>query len=200
MIQQINLYQPSVLEKKQPLSPSMLLGFFSLGVVLLAGYYAFVAWQTAGIESRLQAMEGRQSALLAQLTALQQVPAGQKSPLLQREVDTLTQSLAAKQPLLELFKTPADKGNTGFSPYLEGLSRRTPSDLWLSRIVIAPAPGRSALEGSALEAETVPVFLQALREEPAFSGMSFANFTLSRQESGSRYIDFMLETRKESSP
>jgi len=200
MIQQINLYQPAMLEKKQSFPLTMMMGLFGLGVVLIAAYYASVAWQTRIFEVRLKALENRQTALLTQMTALQQAPEVRKSPLLQHEVDSLSRELAAKQPLLDLFKAPVTAASTGFSGYLEGLSRRTPDGLWLSHITLASAAGRSALEGSALDAEKVPAFLQALKDEPAFVGMAFSGFSLAQEESGGHVIDFRLETRKESTP
>lgn len=200
MNQEINLYQPSVLEKKESLSAALMLTLAALGLVLLVFYYAYSAWQVRELDQQARALEARQSALIAQITSLQEGSSRQKSPLLQHEVERLTSELAAKEPLLHLFDQPKGKAAPAFSTYLEGLSRRTPAGLWLTRVVVAPAPGQSRLEGSCLEAEAVPAFLQELQKETAFTGLAFSSFLLSRSDKDTRFINFVLETRQEERP
>ncbi|MDW7645044.1 MAG: PilN domain-containing protein [Desulfuromonadales bacterium] len=200
MNQEINLYQPSVLEKKEPLSAARMLALALMGLVLLAGYYAYAAWQVRELDQQAHTLEARQSALTAQITSLQEGASRQKSPLLQHEVERLTAELAAKEPLLHLFEQPRGDAVPAFSTYLEGLSRRTPAGLWLTRIVVAPKPGDSLLEGGCLKAETVPAFLQELQKEPAFAGLAFSSFQLFRSDMEPRFINFVLETRQEERP
>jgi len=200
MNQEINLYRPSVLEKKEPLSAARMLALVLMGLVLLAGYYAYAAWQVRELDQQAHTLEARQSALIAQITSLQEGASRQKSPLLQHEVERLTAELAAKEPLLHLFEQPRGDAVPAFSTYLEGLSRRTPAGLWLTRIVVAPKPGDSLLEGGCLKAETVPAFLQELQKEPAFAGLAFSSFQLSRSDTEPRFINFVLETRQEERP
>ncbi|MGE4578408.1 MAG: PilN domain-containing protein [Desulfuromonadales bacterium] len=200
MNQEINLYQPSVLEKKESLSAALMLTLAALGLVLLVFYYAYSAWQVRELDQQARALEARQSALIAQITSLQEGSSRQKSPLLQHEVERLTSELAAKEPLLHLFDQPKGKAAPAFSTYLEGLSRRTPTGLWLTRIVVAPKPGHSLLEGSCLKAETVPAFLQELQKESVFAGLAFSSFQLSRSDTEAPFINFVLETRQEERP
>jgi len=200
MTQEINLYQPSVLEKKEPLSASLMLVLAASGLVLLVLYYAYAAWQVRDLSREAEGQEARQAALIAQIGSLQTVATRQKSPLLQHEVDRLAAELAAKEPLLQLFEKPRSKAMPVFSSYLEGLSRRTPAGLWLTRVVVAPDPGQSRLEGSCLEAEAVPAFLQELQKETAFTGLAFSSFLLSRSDTDARFINFVLETRQEERP
>ncbi len=200
MNQSINLYQPELLEPRQPRSTRLMLLAFALTVVVLVVYYVLVSVQTLSLRNEMRALSARRTAVAANIAQLQLVQVPQKSPLLQREVDRLAAELEAKRPLVELFKAPMRKVGHGFSPYLQGLARRTPDGLWLRHIVLAMEGGRSALEGSALRPELVPQFLQKMNAEEAFSGMDFAGFRLERPETGGENVDFFIETGRELQP
>ncbi|WP_432821802.1 PilN domain-containing protein [Trichloromonas sp.] len=200
MSQSVNLYQPALLEPRQPRSTRLMLLAFALTVIVLVIYYILTSVQTISLKNELRALSSRQAAVAGTIAQLQLAAAPQKSPLLQREVDRMAAELAAKRPLVELFKAPQRTVGRGFSPYLQGLARRAPEGLWLRHILLTMEGGRSALEGSALRPELVPQFLQSMNVEEVFAGMDFAGFRLLRPETGGEAVEFFIETGREVQP
>jgi hypothetical protein len=64
-----------------------------------------------------------------------------------------------------------DLGNTaGFSEFLAALGRQAQSGIWLTRIQVDDAGNGLLVEGRALRAELLPVYLRALSREPMMQG------------------------------
>lgn len=198
MTQWINLYQPELLEPRAPRSTRLLLLALVLTLVLLLSYVLWGAAQTRSLQGDLRALETKRTEVAAALALLQQSPAPQKSPLLQREVERLEAEVEAKRPLLERFKeSRMTTAGPGFSAELQGLARRTPEGLWLRHLVLAKDGGRTALEGSALRAELVPQLLQNMNAETVFSGIDFSGFRLLQSAADDGPVEFVVETERE---
>lgn len=82
-----------------------------------------------------------------------------------------------------------------FSPYLIGLARHTRPELWLSNITIEGAGHYVRLQGTALEPDAVPRYLQRLSSEAAFEGSRFSIFSVKADEQKNKLFEFILESK-----
>ncbi|MBE0597168.1 MAG: PilN domain-containing protein [Desulfuromonadales bacterium] len=192
MKQQINLYQSAIFERRKPLSASTMLALLLLTLATLVALGAAGQWQARRSTSQLEELQRRQATLQAQLADILG-ESGAGPTLLAQEVARLRSERDRRQALLGLVQaSPAAAG--GFSPYLAGLARQTVPGVWLRRISLQGGGKEITLEGSAARPEAVPRLVQQLAAEPAFAGVEFAKFLLSRGEEAGQAIDFRLDT------
>lgn len=180
MSQQINLYDPALLRKREWLTATNIAAA-SGALLLVLGLWGGVA------RSRLAALEGESRALAPQVQALQ----------LQKEV--LTAQLNAMKPnqqledeltntraLLDLHKRQVSElkrgigtESSGFGEYLRGIARQTPSGLWLTGFAIGDGGSSMEIRGRMLEPALLPEYIHRLDGEPVFKGREFSALKLS---------------------
>ncbi|GAB4350704.1 MAG: hypothetical protein Kow006_13750 [Gammaproteobacteria bacterium] len=198
MMQQVNLYQRERHVAPRPTYAYALLGVVVSVLVVFALVYTSVHWQFEQVRlERVRSSEQRAS-LTKQKEALhQQLKQQRVSVALTAEKERLEREREAKRQVLSLLSGDAAGNQEGFSGHLEGLARRPVKGLWLTGIRIDAGGARLALSGSALEAELVPRYLQALSDEPAFAGHEFLTLNMERPEKDPGRLDFRLATRPE---
>lgn len=201
MIQQINLYQAGVFEKKEPLPANTMLVAAGAALALLLLIYAIAQWQTLRLSHHLAELRAQQTRAAQRLAELhgQYLPKG-KSRLLEQEIDRLRAGRDARLPLLDLLAAKPFGNTTGFSPHLEGLARQSVEGMWLRRIVLGAGGAKVTLEGRTLRPELVPRYLQQLAREEVFAGLEFTRLQLTRADDRPGYVDFLLETAPEAGP
>lgn len=198
MIQQINLYQDCLKEKKDPFPPS------TMGVVLGTALFAMLLlfgiskWQVNSLSERYQYLQSRKAEILEVLKKTEEhaKPLTGDS-LLQEEVTRMRTVVADKSALL--WKMSGLKGKSGlaFSRYLETLGRSSRQGLWLTRIVIREAGKSITLEGSALHPWLVSRFTQDLARQEGFAGLTAARLHIQNTGTGRDTVHFTLETEPE---
>lgn len=196
-MQQINLYQEPFGHRRDALAAPHL----ALALVLLVLALAAVA---GGQYLRLQGVEARAAALEAERRAANQRLAQVRERLQAARtqagseadpVAPLRAELAAKRRLLEHLDSGPIARRGGFSPYLEGLARRTVEGVWLSAIEIGAGGRRLRFEGHAVDAERVPALMAALGEEDSYSGHAFRTLAIDRPADADWRVDFVLASR-----
>jgi len=119
----------------------------------------------------------------------------QPDAALEAELKAIRQTVARREYLLARVETLVSDDSDGFSPALEGLAKQVPDGLWLTGIRLQPVDGVLVLEGQTETGSLVPVFLDRLGNEQAFSGLSFGAFRLLRAEDR-RWIGLRVATRR----
>ncbi|MDX1625215.1 MAG: hypothetical protein R3323_01765 [Wenzhouxiangellaceae bacterium] len=200
MSQEINLYQPLFRREKVVFSASTMLG-------LVLGFGAlFVAWALLtgqrverlddALAQRLaaeQRLSQRMSELQAELDA--RVPSGELELAVEQAEDRLERLARSRRTLRE--RVP-DQPLSLVEP-LAALGRHHPEGLWLTAIVLADHGRSLALDGRALEAGRIPVFLDGLREAAALDGLSFRALAIEAADDGDG-VRFRVETDPEARP
>lgn len=195
-MQQINLYQEPFGRARDPLGARPLGLALALLVLALAAVSAAQYLRLQGFEARAAALEAERRAAsdrLAQVRARLQearTQAGAGDP-----AAPLRAELAAKRRLLEYLESGPIARRGGFSPYLEGLARRTVDGVWLSAIRIGDGGERLRLAGHALSAERVPALMAALGEEESYNGHAFRTLVIDRPADAGWRVDFVLASR-----
>lgn len=183
MNQQVNFYQAEFRNEEQIFgATTMLLGCGSIMLTMLL-IYVFAVQKVGSIESELQIVVSQETAAVERLEKLRPVftaVSGEKT--WSERLDDATQSLEEKQLVLSLVQGSALGDTQGFSRYLKSLARQDTDGLWLTQISLSALGDKTRLEGKALRAELVPVYLQALADEPPFAAQRFHQFQITGSE------------------
>jgi hypothetical protein len=195
MRQQINLYQPMFRPQKQPLPAMLMVQVLAAAAAIMLLVFGYDAWRTHALAAEVDAREAER---LAAEQALEQVkqrhPPREPDQALQNEVAGVAREIDLKEQLVERLAQGAFGNTAGFSSYLEGMARQHVQGTWLTGFSISGGGQVIALSGRSLAPELVPIYVQRLAGEAAFSGKSFNHMDLLRAESAAEQIDFVLQT------
>lgn len=193
--QQVNLYQPIFRRQPVTFSFNVVLGLSLFALLLMGALYGFALWQTENLQRQRTELESRHQALEQRVAEMaQKLPRPTVNKLLERELEQLVERRKAGAELLQMLQTRIESNPEGFSGYVEGLSRRSDPELWLTRIQVADAGATLDLAGRTLRADAVPRLLQQLQSETAFSGKSFQVMELVRRDEFDPSLEFRLQT------
>jgi Tfp pilus assembly protein PilN len=179
---QVNLYDAALLPGRRPFSSGMMLAATALLVVGVLVVYAVAELQVRRLAPLAAVSERQVTERRDQLLRESQKVAGPaSSKLLDDEIARLESRVTARRGVLQDL-TQAEGPPDGFSPYLRGLARRRTEGVWLTKVSILGSASELVLEGRALAASAVPVWLGSLRTEPVFSGRNVAELRISARE------------------
>jgi hypothetical protein len=194
-MQQINLYQPILRKQKKVFSArTMLLG----NLLILAGLlllYGYTHLQTRSLQNQYAQASAQRDASQTQLLQMQQqYPPRQADLRLPAQLEAARNELRQQQVLLQAIRRYEHTGEQAFSAQLRGLAQQVPSGLWLNQIQLQA--GQIHLQGQTLDAQQVPVLVQALSREAAFAGIRFEQVRIAR-DPDSGQIHFQLNTQRD---
>jgi len=194
-MQQVNLYQPILRKQEKVFSAKTLLQgnlMVLLGLMLLYGYTSL---QTRTMQSRLTQVEQQRDTQAMQLVTLtKQYPVRARDNSLKGRIEQAETELQHKRALLAAVEGLGQGTGVGFSEHLAGLARQDLPQLWLRRIYLQHDK-RLELDGSAYQADEVPVYLQRLTAEQPFIGTNFLSVVIARNEERQGLVDFTLSTQ-----
>lgn len=194
-MQQVNLYQPILRKQEKVFSAKAMLQGSLLVLAGLCLIYGYTLLQTHNLRQQLQqTREARDQQLQRLTTLIAQYPTKAKDASLPARIDTARLSVQRKQALLAGVKALGLDATTLFSAHLSGLARQDLPDLWLRQISLHYGQ-QVELQGSALRAEEVPLYVQRLSNEAAFAGTAFQSVVIARNEEQADRIDFTLSTQ-----
>ncbi len=196
MFQQVNLYQPIFREEQKLFSATTIgtgLGFIAAGLVMIALYSW---WQIAALDRALRAIQ-TQDQVHAQLVATSNAlfDRGDSEQALSSRVNGLAVELDRRQQALRYLGSGEAAARGGFAERVEALAREQLDGLWLKGAIFTAESGRFALNGSASNAELVPIYLARLAHEPALAGAKLESLEI-RQPKGADqgHVDFVVSS------
>ncbi|MFW5823488.1 MAG: PilN domain-containing protein [Marinobacter sp.] len=193
MIQQVNLYTAEFRPRPQRLTATsgLLVVLVALLLVLAAG--GWYRYEAAELEQSVTAEGASNDRLLQSVEKLTSELQGRRPDAqLEGAVERVTDTLARRQRLLERVERLASNPSDGFSAPMSALARQVPEGLWLTGLSLRP--DRVSLEGRTREGNLVPVYLERLGQEAAFTGQAFGRFELGRSDDHP-WIEFSVATR-----
>lgn len=197
-MQQVNLYQPMFRKQEKVFSAVTMLQISTVLVVMLAAIYGYSWWSFKPIESELARLETEQGRLQQEIARIRaESPPPVPSRLLEQEVVRLSDELERMKHVRQAISGARFGNQEGFSGFYEGLARQHISGIWLTHVSLSHGGTRLSFRGKAISAELVPVYLQRLAGEQAFSGMSFNLLELTRSEADPSIIEFSVGTERD---
>lgn len=198
MSQQINLFNASLMKKKQPFSASTLLQTMLVALLGVAAVSAYGYYQTAELKKMATAVSAQLKMTeeqAAKMRALAGAPA--KNQELDDALSKLQDDLQKKRVVADILNA-GDFGNTrGYSAYLAAFARQIPSGVWLTGLSIAGDGKDMSLSGRTLRPELVPEYVSQLKREAIMHGKSFATLKMSQPVLQSANQETKKETRAE---
>jgi MSHA biogenesis protein MshI len=197
MIQQVNLYTHELRPRKERLQAGTAVGVLIIGLVLVACVAGFLTYENSVMANKASRLNGQNQQLeqaVAEFSAA--VQARQPDAEVEEALNRVTQTLARRQRLLERVESLVLSEGRDFSPQLAALARQIPEDVWLTDVILESGSDRITIEGRSRDGALVPLYLENLGDEAAFTGRTFGVFRLSRPEEG-RWIDFHVSSKRE---
>ena len=181
MQQQINFYRSEFMPKKKQLGSGMLLAGCGVIIALMIAAFGYVTYELAAVKAELHTVNGQEQAAIQRLenfSAEGDGSSGDKS--WEERLADAKRSLRDQQIVLTMVRDSAWGDIDGFSRHLRSLARQNIDGLWLSYIRLSALGDNTQLEGQALRAALVPVYLQSLSLEEPFAEQRFNQFQIDR--------------------
>jgi Tfp pilus assembly protein PilN len=195
-MQQVNLYTDAFRPQKVVLSLEQIVLIAVSAIVIVIIATLFLNASLAKSEKRIQTEQVRVDKLSSQLVVLED-----KAKYL-RQDDSLmaanqrvSEKLSARRQMIKVLDRVVVKDDEGFSNILLSLARQKTAGLWLTSIEVGASGKSMTIEGTTLNANAVPAYLQNLRKEDGFIGRTFTLFNLDADPDKPNQLDFSLRSQ-----
>jgi len=195
-MQQVNLYTDAFRPQKVVLSLEQILLIVVCSIVIVVIATLFLNASLAKSEQRIQQEQMRVDKLTSQVAILEE-----KAKLLRQDDSLmaanqrLSAKLTARRQMIDVLDSVVVKDDEGFSNILLSLARQKTEGLWLTSIYVGASGKNMTIEGTTLNANAVPAYLQNLRKEDGFIGRTFTLFNLDADPDKPSRLDFSLRSQ-----
>lgn len=198
MRQQINLYQP-IFRKREIIFSAQTLFWLALGFLVLLLLWSFLINQRVDqLQSELQRQRDAEQRAIVQLGQLRQsLPPEEPSTALESRIETLLQRRSELVDSLDALERRRPAAQARLHEQFDALARSRPHGLWLTHLYMGEQDGSLSLQGRALAARLVPLFLQALTAEPLMTGTGFRRVRVEESTDSMPGVTFLISTRPE---
>ncbi|MCP4299331.1 MAG: hypothetical protein GY783_01990 [Gammaproteobacteria bacterium] len=179
MNQQINFYQPQFRPQTRMFPAWFMLQ--AAGVLIFSMFlmYVFAQQRIGGIEQELEIVARQEAVALDRLQSIGPLinsVTGEKN--WSEQLDDSLRMLAERQAVLNLIQGSTLGDSKGFSRHMRALARQDIDGLWLTHIVLSALGDKTRLEGRAIRAELIPLYVQGLTDEAPFAEQRFQRFQI----------------------
>ncbi len=194
-MQQINLYTQDLRPQNVILPLVHIVAVVAVVLCVLAVFTGYYQSQVVAIEAKLPVNQASVDQLQQQTVEMEvRLKAMKKDPSLVALNVRLTKRLAARKQLITMLDSLSVGGQLPFSNLMTGLARHQVDFLWLTQIQFADGGHKVGLKGKTLQAESVPHYIQTLRDEALFLGRAFDLFQLTSDEDHEKLLHFTLSS------
>jgi hypothetical protein len=204
--QQINLFNPALRQKRSPLAFGTAVLAWSVALVAVAIWAAWVGYGNRTLESQQAATAVKLEAAREQLKQLGgRMAVRQLDPQLVAEVARLEAQVRDRHAVMNYLKAGELGDTRGFSEHFKAFARQSFEGVWLTGLHIASSGNDMTVEGRALKAEYVPGYLKRLNEESIMQGHPFSELVIAqpKAEAGKEpdeapaFVEFRIATRSQ---
>ncbi len=196
MNQQINLYHAEFRPQMRLFPAWFMLQATTIVVLGMLLTYVFAQHRVDGVEEELTIVARQESVLLDRLENI--------GPLINavtgetnwaEQLDDSLRLLAERQAALNLIQGTSLGDTHGFSRHLRALSRQDIDGLWLNHIALSAMGDKTRLEGRAIRAELIPLYVQGLASEKPFAKQRFHHFQIENPvDDGETAVSFSMDS------
>jgi hypothetical protein len=185
MQQQINFYRSELIAKKKQFGSGQMLAGSGVLVAAMIAAVLYANYESIASKSQLKSVTAQEKAAIQRLENFEpNAGSGSGGKSWEERLDDAKRSLRDQQLVLTMVRNSAWGDVDGFSRHLRSLARQKTDGLWLSYIRLSALGDNTQLEGQALRAELVPLYLQDLALEEPFNAQRFNQFQIDRLETG----------------
>ena len=180
--QEINLYLPGLRPQRDFLSARYCLSGLALVVLGLALLWGLEYRTTRLLKAEISSQQQQLEQLQQQLKLVKQTLPASRASELDDEIAQLRQQLQRRQAINRLIDGRSMGNTEGFSGQMTGLAQSVSKALSISGFDLQQGGKRVAVEGNALQAEEVPLYVEKLRALYSFRDSSFGQLNIRRGE------------------
>lgn len=180
-MQQVNLYLPEFHPRRVWLSLNQMIAAIAAVLVLIVGLSLWSGAYTDSLQARLTSERAELDALQRQVQQLMAELPARRGATVEEQVARLRQEIQRREQILQLMSQQNLGNAEGFSGQLSSLSRHALDDLALARFSLQSGGQYVELAGRVRKPEQVPLYLQQLRRDQSFSGVSFGVLEVARE-------------------
>jgi hypothetical protein len=201
MSQQINLFNPQFLRKKDYFS--MLAMLQALGLILIGSvfFYAYAVFQVGVLERQSETTSKQYAAEQIRLANFASEFSPEKNDqLLQEELKKLDAEAVAQKEILETLKNGVIGNTEGYSEYMRAFARQVVNGLWLNAFDIQGDGAQLSLNGGTVNPQLVPIYIQRLNKEKIMKGKTFAALQMQQPKPvtgklpATNYVEFGMQS------
>ena len=194
-MQQVNLYTQDLRPKKVILPLAHIVAVVASILFIQIAFTVYYQSQVVAVETKLSPIQARVDQLQQQTVEMEaKLNAMRKDSSLVALNKRLTKRLTARKQLISMLDSLSVANQFPFSNLMTGLARHQVDFLWLTHIQFANGGHKVGLKGKTLQAESVPHYLQMLRDENLFLGRTFDLFQLASDEDHEKLLHFTLSS------
>lgn len=183
----INLYTDELRPKPQRLTLQSFTVVTVLASVLMFVWIAVSVWQVQQIEQQLLTIKTKtteqqqlNNALLAQLATLPTVEQ------LQKQVDEAQAQYQLRAQTLAILQQHLAQRGVDVPQVMQYLASTPIADLWFEQFTVGGEVVR--FQGQAVNAQALPKWLLAIRQQPLFSGLKLDTLAVEQQQQGLTFV------------
>ncbi len=174
----LNLYRPELLPRPVELNTVAILKILGLMCAAMLLIWLLGTLQIHRIQTAIVAAQQEQMAAQQQLADYDlRYPPILIEKDLQLQVEAAEHELRGKNRMMKLIEGGKNQKTPGFARYMAGLGRQHINGLWLENIEVHTR-GELVIGGSVMDASVLPVYLERLSIDSAFSDYRFQTFQL----------------------
>lgn len=194
-MQQVNLYTQDLRPKKIILPLAHIVAVVASILFIQIAFTLYYQSQVVAVEAKLSSTQASVDQLQQQTVEMEaKLNAMRKDQSLVALNKRLTKRLTARKQLISMLDSLSVANQLPFSNLMTGLARHQIDSLWLTQIQFADGGHKVGLKGTTLKAESVPRYLQMLRDENLFLGRTFDLFQLESDEDHEKLLHFTLSS------
>ncbi len=191
-MQQINLYLPEFQPNREPLRSIHMLW----GVVIFILLLLLLTYLSAQKNNELAAQMEKSKAQLVQLqnqvTQLEQQRPHSNLVDLDAQSLKLSKELSRREQIFQVIANKNLGNNVGFSAHLQALGRQSLKTLSLEAFSLLEGGNYIEFAGHTNSVEQIPLYIQRLRNEAAFSQSAFGVLNAEPQKNNAGAFEFSL--------
>ncbi len=195
MQQQINLYQPDDVSGSEPFSTKAMLVLVVITLVVMMSFYAMLLWKKEQLMADINELREQSEQIQATVEKLElTVSKLTDSKKEKQQLAYLKKVYASKQKALDGLSSVVSGNSAGLSRYFSALARKNMQSIWFNSINVFSGGKDILLQGQTTDARSLPILVNALKDEPAFQGVNFRMFKALRDEKKA-VLNFTMQTQ-----
>lgn len=177
--QQINLYQVQYRPQTHMFPAWFILQAIAILVCSMLLMYGFAQQRVDGVLQELEIVTRQEAVAIDRLQNIGPlITAVTGETNWSEQLDDSLRMLAERQAVLNLIQGSTLGDTQGFSRHLRALARQDTDGVWLTRLALSAQGDKTRLEGRALSAELIPLYVQYLTAEAPFAEQRFHRFRI----------------------
>jgi Tfp pilus assembly protein PilN len=181
MSQQINLFDPSLRERRPPLDAATMAIAFVLVAGALLGFHQYALHRLKAAQAQAESASAQLKQLQAHLAQLGAAAKRAPSKTLQEDIDRAETTARNWQQLAGRLNGSGIGNTQGHARFLEALARQHADGVWLTDIAVSDG-GEFALRGRMLRPESLGGYIELLNREEALRGRAIGQLKIAEKE------------------